>query len=219
MILAITGHRPNKLGGYIIPNPISNEVMIKLDESLKTLKPELVLTGMALGVDQWTAQICIDVGIPFEAIIAFDGYEKKWPVKSQEWYRYLLTKARRVMLLHPGPYSPSLLHQRNHWLVDQSDALLAAWDGLPGSGTAACVQYAQLKNPPKPCYRLNIPEYIWEMASAEESTIREKRAEWQSRQDRLNMLSAIKARPVKPPKAKPTNAIEFRRLVDVGEDD
>ena len=217
MILAITGHRPHKLGGYVIPNPVANAVMIKLHESLKILQPEYVLSGMALGVDQWTAQICVDMHIPFKAIIAFDGYEAKWPAQSQKWYRHLLGKALEIHMLHPGPYTPSLLHQRNYWLVDHSDALLAVWDGQPGSGTAACVQYAQLKNPPKPAYRLDLPDDLWAIARVEEDTWKARKAErsaWVGRPDQFNQ-------PMRQPKPEPepTGDLRFRRFVDVGEEE
>lgn len=231
MILAITGHRPHKLGGYIIPNPVANAVMLKLADSLKVLQPSLVLSGMALGVDQWTAQLCNEMQIPFDAVIAFEGYESKWPQKSQEWYHYLMKKARRIYMLSPGPYRPSLLHARNHWLVDNSNALLAVWDGLPGSGTAACVEYAQLQNPPKPAYKLDLPEHIWAMAREDAAHQEEKkqwRLEMQQREEedrrRRNADFMLKIHALDEPKKKvpapsTSTTVEYRRFVDVGEDD
>lgn len=223
MILAITGHRPHKLGGYNLPNPVANAVMLKLSESLKILKPEVVLTGMALGVDQWTAQICDEMQIPFDAIVAFKGYETKWPWHAQKWYRHLLGKARKVVTLSEGEYDPSLLHQRNYWMVDNSDALLAVWDGLPGSGTAGCVRYAQLKNPPKPAYRLDLTNDVWAMARVEEDLLKTRKAE---RNERLAFMGAAPAPPPpvaaklpRPPPPPPTDAIVFRRFVDVGDDE
>jgi uncharacterized phage-like protein YoqJ len=214
MILAITGHRPHKLGGYIIPNPIANEVITKLRESLVILKPEVVLSGMALGVDQWVAQICIDLGVPFDAIIAFEGYETKWPRQSQDWFKHLMAKARKKVLLSTGAYSPSLLHERNYWLVNNSDALLAVWDGRPGSGTASCVQYAQLKQPPKPIYRLSLSEEMWAIASGEERIIKGRKEErlWRSQNEIQPMRQQR-------PAPQPTDSLEFRRFVDVGDDD
>ena len=51
MILAITGHRPNKVGGYDIPNPTYISVCQKIEKALIKIKPEKMLIGMALGVD------------------------------------------------------------------------------------------------------------------------------------------------------------------------
>lgn len=230
MILAITGHRPNKLGGYTQPNPVSNAVMLKLADSLKILKPELVLSGMALGVDQWAAQLCSEMGIPFDAVIAFEGYDAKWPMQSQLWYHELLKRARRVINLSPGPYRPSLLHYRNHWLVDNSHALLAVWDGLPGSGTAACVEYAQSLNPPRPSYRLDLPPHIWEMARADAKFHEERREQNEKLREqeeeirRLRnaaFLKSIEEPPPPKPKPKPEvpSTFSYRRFIDVGDEE
>ena len=54
MILAVTGHRPPRLGGYIIPNPVATAVIQGLSKSLDSLLPTTVITGMALGTEQWT---------------------------------------------------------------------------------------------------------------------------------------------------------------------
>jgi uncharacterized phage-like protein YoqJ len=226
VILAITGHRPHKLGGYFLPNPVYNAVMTKLEDSLRVLQPSCVLTGMALGVDQWTAQLCVNLLIPFDAVIAFENYEAKWPQDSKNRYRHLLTKARKIHMVSPGGYSPSKLHQRNYWMVDHSDALLAVWDGLPGSGTSACVQYAQLQSPPKPAYRLDLASNIWAMAKTEEELLNARRAEREEFKTHLNQRiwenSPVETQPVKqPPRPKPESpeTFQYRRVIDVGEDD
>ena len=226
MILAITGHRPNKLGGYIIPNPVANEVMLKLADSLKAIRPSLVLSGMALGVDQWAAQICVDMRIPFDAVIAFEGYEAKWPEQSRRNYYRLLNKANKKWMLSPGPYRPSLLHHRNHWMVDKSEGLLAVWDGLPGSGTAACVEYAFSVG--RPVCKVNLPDHLWVMAREDadyqyERKQEKEQASIQAENDRLRRnaefvkkLEARERTKEAPPK---TEAISFRRFVDVGEEE
>ena len=225
MILAITGHRPHKLGGYVLPNPVANEVMLKLADSLEAIKPNLVLSGMALGVDQRVAQICIEMRIPFDAVIAFDGYEGKWPERSQRTYYSLLAKARHKWMLSPGPYRPSLLHQRNHWMVDNSEGLLAVWDGLPGSGTAACVDYAFSKG--KPVCKVNLPDHIWTMAR-EDSAYQDERkqekeaAALRAEEARLQRNAAFMRsldQPVKQPKPAVQDTISFRRFIDVGDEE
>lgn len=50
MIIAGTGHRPSKLGGFILPNPTYIKVCKKIEDHLLELKPEKVLSGMALRV-------------------------------------------------------------------------------------------------------------------------------------------------------------------------
>lgn len=144
MIIAFTGHRPNKLGGYFEPNPVSNRVKRALRAELEKLKPDRAITGMAQGVDQWAATICLLMGIPYVAAVPFVGQEMAWPESAKKRWRYLLGKAAEVVLVSEGFYNPSKMQKRNMWMVDHCDVLLAVWDGTAG-GTANCVRYAEQK--------------------------------------------------------------------------
>lgn len=146
MIVSFTGHRPKKLGGY---KPCATHDWIKatVRATLLKLKPSEAISGMALGFDQWAAGICVELGIPFVAAVPFPGQELDWPWHSQQQYLTLLKKAARVHIV--DPVSPQAhweaaqkLHARNHWMVDNSDEVIAAWDGSKG-GTQECVKYAQ----------------------------------------------------------------------------
>lgn len=142
MKVAFTGHRPDKLGGYRIPNPTFNFVTRRIHEELVILRPSLVISGMALGVDQWAAEIAYDLGIPFLAAIPCEGQERMWPEESKIRYKSLLSKASDVVVVSPGKYSPYKMQVRNKWMVDSCDLLLAVWDWSEG-GTANCIKYAQ----------------------------------------------------------------------------
>lgn len=140
MILAVTGHRPDKLGGY------SKQV----DERLRDLaydylhmdNYEQVLTGMALGWDTAVAEACARSGVPFVAVLPFKGQELRWAETHQQRYRALLQKAKRVHYPSPGGgYAPWKFQARNIWMVNHCDKLCALWDGSSG-GTANCVKYA-----------------------------------------------------------------------------
>jgi len=142
MIIAFTGHRPNKLGGYKIPNPTYTKVCQEIDKALKELKPEKIISGMALGVDQWAAFIACELNIPFIAAVPFEKQESKWPKQSQESYHKLIKLASEIVIVSPGGYSPEKMQIRNKWMVDRCDKLIAVWDGTPG-GTGNCVEYAK----------------------------------------------------------------------------
>lgn len=149
MIVSFTGHRPDKLPnketGYKLPNPTYIHVCQQLEKTLLDLKPEKAITGMALGIDQWAANICIKLGIPFVAAIPFLGQEKAWPEKSQKTYRALLKKAAEQVIVCEGSYAPAKMQIRNEWMVDHCDTLIAVWDGSSG-GTGNCVRYAKSKS-------------------------------------------------------------------------
>lgn len=143
MIVAFTGHRPDpKLGGYDESNPIAVNVKTRIKQVLLDLKPTKVISGMALGVDQMAAKICIDMKIPFIAAVPFKGQECKWPKSSQEYYGWLLDHAEEIKVISEGSYDPVKMHKRNEWMVDNCDILIAVFDGTPG-GTASCVRYAE----------------------------------------------------------------------------
>jgi len=142
MIVAFTGHRPDKLGGYTLPNKTYIKVCQEIDKTLQELKPEKVITGMALGVDQWAANIAVNLKIPFVAAVPFDKQESKWPESSQKIFNMLLKKAAEKIIVSPGGYSADKMQTRNQWMVDNCDVLIAVYDGSAG-GTGNCVNYAQ----------------------------------------------------------------------------
>jgi uncharacterized phage-like protein YoqJ len=144
--IAVTGHRPEKLGGYQPYNPLRTQLTTKLEQRLMLIlcdHPNLVvITGMALGFDQWVAGSCRRLSIPYIAAVPFDGQERRWPETSQRIYIDLLKSASRVHVVCPGPYLSWKMQRRNVWMIDNCVYLIAAWDGSPG-GTANCVEYAK----------------------------------------------------------------------------
>jgi uncharacterized phage-like protein YoqJ len=145
MIVAFTGHRPDKLGGYKLPNPTYIHVCQQIDKTLQELKPEKIISGMALGVDQWAANVAHRLSIPFVAAVPFEGQEKAWPESSQKTYHQLMKLAVERVVVSPGGYAAFKMQVRNQWMVDNCDKLIAIWDGTPG-GTGNCVEYAKSKN-------------------------------------------------------------------------
>lgn len=152
LVVTVTGHRPNKLGGYG-ENPTKTKVIEWLRSQLLGIQEKigpinLGVSGMAIGVDQWFAENCHSLGIPFEAAIPFFGQETAWPISSQERYHKLLELASVKTVVSPGGYSAAKMQIRNQYMVDKCHILLAVWDGTSG-GTANCVAYA-LKQGKKP---------------------------------------------------------------------
>ena len=143
MILGITGHSPVKLGGWVW-NPAHRRVQEYIRRCFRHLRPEYVITGMALGVEQWGAEIAIEMGIPFLAAIPFDGFEGKWPAPSQMKYRNTLSKSFRTQVVSPGGYESWKLAEKNKWVVENSDQILSIWDGDldPNSGVSHATNYA-----------------------------------------------------------------------------
>lgn len=139
MILAATGHRPPKLGGYSSAAEERLNAFALLQ--LEARKPEQIVTGMAQGWDQAIAQAARALKIPYIAAVPFAGQEAPWPLAAQEKYRTLLQNASEVHVISPGGYEAWKLQKRNEWMVRRCNLLLALWDGSKG-GTGNCMRYA-----------------------------------------------------------------------------
>jgi len=141
MILAATGHRPDKLGGYT-PEAAMRLRALAL-ACMYEHRPTWVISGMAQGWDWAVAIAAVEMRIPFTAAIPFWGQESRWPEKTQRNYVRLLGMAKSVHVESTTDLNEWFAYQgRNVWMVDKCDLLLALWDGSKG-GTANCVRYAR----------------------------------------------------------------------------
>jgi uncharacterized phage-like protein YoqJ len=140
IILAATGHRPDKLGGY------DAETEKKLiDFAMSTLRehhPSTVISGMAIGWDMAIAMAAIRLKIPFWAYLPFVGQELRWPSTTRLLYHAVLRKAQRTVVCSEGGFSKSAMQVRNMRMVDDCEHIVALWNGSTG-GTANCIHYAQ----------------------------------------------------------------------------
>jgi uncharacterized phage-like protein YoqJ len=140
VIVSVTGHRPPKVGGYG-NNSLRSCITDNLKDALVEANATLGISGMAIGVDQWFAQACLDLSIPFLAAVPFVGQESRWPTPAQIRYRQLLAKAAEIVHVCDPGYARWKMQARNEWMVDRCDRLIAVWDGSAG-GTANTVLYA-----------------------------------------------------------------------------
>lgn len=145
MIVAASGHRPDKIGGYDYYDPLRTWIRERMRRALIELGATKTISGMALGVDQDFAQVSIEMGLPFIAALPFLDQESRWPKSSQDYWWWLLERADEVVIVSPGEYSAAKMQIRNEWMVDNSNVLVSVWDGSPG-GTGNCMNYAKTVN-------------------------------------------------------------------------
>lgn len=149
-VLCATGHRPDKLGGY------SPTIELRLNTvaewHLMNDTPGLMVVGMAPGWDQAVARTCAKLGIPFIAAVPFEGQELRWPAPAQRRYHILLSKAKEVKVISPGPYEQWKMFKRNEWMVDNSDGCVALWNGDHSGGTYDTVKYVERRQQARPDY-------------------------------------------------------------------
>jgi uncharacterized phage-like protein YoqJ len=143
MIIAVTGHRPDKLNReWDMKGPISQKIYTRLEQLVTQIKPTKMITGMALGVDILFANVAINSKIPFIAAVPCYNQEKNWPESSQRLYRRIINDPLcTIKYITEKEYTPSCMQKRNEYMVDNSDVLICVWDGTEG-GTYNCVQYA-----------------------------------------------------------------------------
>jgi uncharacterized phage-like protein YoqJ len=145
MLIAATGHRPNKLGGY---GPKVYRDLVRLAEAYIDLaKPSGIISGMALGWDQAWADAGINKGVPVHAAVPFVGQESRWPKESQDNFNRILKQCASVTIVCEGVYSAQKMQTRNEWMVDKADRVCALWDGTSG-GTGNCVRYVKAIDKP-----------------------------------------------------------------------
>lgn len=160
MIVAVTGHRPSKLGwGYNLQNEKYKYLYWVLKTYIESFNATHCISGMALGVDTIFSFASIRYrdenpkkNIIVECAIPCANQESQWSDYDKKIYHYLLDHSDKITMVSDKPYEPRLMMLRNQYMVDKCDRLLAVWDGSKG-GTGNCIKYAMAKN--KEIFRIN----------------------------------------------------------------
>ena len=142
MIIAVTGHRPDKLGGYQDDTghrSIRRHMKAWLEGAPDG--PLTLISGGALGVDQFWMEVGLFLKLPVIAALPFEGYDNKWPLASRVKYGKLLDLCEEVVYVSEPGYSAAKLQTRNEWMVDKATSLVGYWNGSQG-GTKNCIDYA-----------------------------------------------------------------------------
>lgn len=154
--VAFTGHRPQSFE--------SNRQIVWVQDQLlqAILRAARVgcgrfISGGALGVDQWAAESVIaSRGVQgYRLTIArpFPSQDAVWNEEQKRWYRMLLEHADEVVDINPDPYAAWKLLARNKWMMEQTDAVIAVWNGQQKGGTHHAVLHAQALG--KPIFWIN----------------------------------------------------------------
>lgn len=168
MKICFTGHRPEKLGGYDWNSDKNISIMLKLH---KTIEKQILehpneeitfICGGALGIDQMAFHICNILkkkhpNIKIELAIPFLRQASKW-FRDDDINRYKQHKKDADIITYVdevegytfdrvevGQYHVAKMQIRNRYMVDNSDLVIAVWDGTKG-GTKNCVDYAKKSN-------------------------------------------------------------------------
>lgn len=147
MRLAITGHRPDKIGA------MWDDVIEVFYDTFMWMGPSYLYQGMAPGADLLGAYAAFRTNrLPFEAVLPYAGHREM--MKTKYWDTMWASAqhyADRVEILSDSETYPGhwCMFNRNHYMVDHADEVLALFDGNFGrGGTQETVAYAITHNKP-----------------------------------------------------------------------
>ena len=155
-ICAFTGHRQNKFHfGFDeqhkdcikIKNAIREQICFLIAEGYNYF-----ISGMALGVDQWAAEIVLELKIAnpniiLESALPCITQASKWAEEQRSRYIDLLAKSDIITYVNYH-YSETCMTDRNKYMADKADTLIAVLNepqlhsNLHRSGTLQTVNYA-----------------------------------------------------------------------------
>lgn len=84
-----------------------------------------------------------DAGVLVGAYIPFPTYWHKWPISAG-----LISSLDFIGKVNQGDYKVWKMHARNQFIVDESDAIVAVYDGRKSGGTYQTLKYARKKKVP-----------------------------------------------------------------------
>jgi hypothetical protein len=147
MKLAITGHRPDKL-------PLDMEEYLSVfTDVFMLMGPSYMYQGMAPGADLISAYAAFQTNrLPYEAVLPYAGHRA---MMKTDYWRSMWDQAQhfadRVEVLSDSETYPGhwCMFNRNHYMVDHADEVIALFDGEFGrGGTQETVTYARKKGKP-----------------------------------------------------------------------
>ena len=149
-----TGHRPQKFSfGFNEQDDRCKNLKKILRERIEYLITQqnvtYFITGMALGVDLFAAEIVMQLKqnyphIQLECAIPCESQSKRWSKSLQNRYEMILSQCVTQTVLQKY-YTSNCMLKRNQYMVDHADIILAIWNGTPG-GTEKTIQYAKQQN-------------------------------------------------------------------------
>lgn len=146
---SFTGHRPEKLPwGSTECDPRALQFKATLDHTLEasySMGYRHFLCGMARGADLYFGEAVLLLrerhpDVTLNAAIPFAGQADRWHPSEQLRYHALLERCDVETVLQHS-YTAGCMQRRNRYLVDHSQRLIAAYNGM-GGGTLYTITYA-----------------------------------------------------------------------------
>lgn len=150
---AFTGHRPQGMPfGFDEHDPkcayLIDQIMAIMTNMIINDNVGRFLSGMAIGTDLIAAETTLRLKdvyswIELECVIPCLNQSSKWAEKFRKRYDDVIRSCARTTLISTE-FTKTCMYERNRYLVENCDILLAVWNGKP-SGTGKTVDYAVRK--------------------------------------------------------------------------
>ena len=149
-----TGHRPKGFPFYYDVDDVSHNIYIQtLEEKIELAITKYGITnfisGMALGVDMDFAELVLKFrkkySITLECAIPCPTQTLKWYDYYKIRYKRILAKADKITLISEY-YTQNCMFERNRYMVDKSELVIAVFNGIKKGGTWYTINYAQKQN-------------------------------------------------------------------------
>ena len=140
-----TGHRPDKmeLGEKEIKPLLEKAIDDAIADGYVTF-----VTGMAMGVDIWAAEIVLEKkksnkDLHLICALPHPNFESRRSIKEKMRFNKIIKNANLVKEINDH-YFAGCYQVRNEWMVDRSNLVIAVFNGQK-SGTKNTIDYAKRK--------------------------------------------------------------------------
>lgn len=149
--VAFTGHRPSSLPfGDNEDAPSCQALKDRLRQEIikyARLGPTIFSCGMTQGIDIICGELVAAImeqypDISLCCVLPYRNHGQRWPSAWRDRHNALLATANWVDCLNDTSHR-GCFHQRDRYLVEDANTLIAVYDGRATGGTAYTVQYAR----------------------------------------------------------------------------
>ena len=151
MYCCFTGHRPEHLPGIFREDSeysknLKNVLSSVIDTAISDGYTDFYC-GMARGIDMLAAELVIEkaekgADISLHAVIPCSEQSENWKSCDKVRYNEILKNVKSKTIISPV-YTETCMLTRNRFMVDNSQRLIAVWNGFFRGGTAYTVKYAK----------------------------------------------------------------------------
>lgn len=137
--VGITGHQR-------LPATASAYLRDRLPGALRDLQGTVVVSSLAEGADQECTKIAVELGLSVRVVVPSADYISTFEGAARECFLELLANAQSATTLSYDRPSEDAFLEAGKQVADESDILLAVWDGQPAAGkggTADVVNHAR----------------------------------------------------------------------------